>query len=257
MSHAAPPPPAMTDDELRIKYVDDLTMAEVVDLRDLIQSEELIGPRNLYDMNKLLLPPEKSRLQERLSDLEAYVDAHDMKLNTKKTKIIPFNFSINRDFEPNITLAGNQLDVVYKTKLLGIIFTSDCKWKENTRNLVAKANSKIWFLRRLKTLGASRATLIDIFKLFIRSHLEFCAPLWSGNLSVKNCQDLERIQRTVLKVILGHKFNSYEDALEILDLEPLEERRTQLCLKFAKKCAANPNLNHLFPKGLSLAQNLY
>ena len=44
----APPPPAMTDDELRIKYVDDLTMAEIV----------------YY--------PLRSRLHERLSDLEGY-----------------------------------------------------------------------------------------------------------------------------------------------------------------------------------------
>ena len=247
----APPPAALTDDELRIKFVDDLSMAEVVDLQELKQAEEIIGPRNFHDRNALELPPDKSKLQGRLRDLETYVRNHDMKLNTKKTKLIPFNFSRKYDFEPNLILDGNRLDIVYKTKLLGVVCTSDCKWKENTKNLVAKANGKMWFLRRLKTLGASEVTLIDIYKLFIRSHLEFCAPLWSGAISSKNCQDLERIQKTACKIILGQQFCSYEVALERLEFESLEDRRNHLSLKFAKNCAENPNLSHLFPKGIT------
>ena len=133
-----------------------------------------------------------------------YLKEHDMKINKAKTKIIPFNFSRNKDFVPTTSLYGEKLDVVYKTKLLGVICTSDCKWNENTKHLVSKVNSKLWFLRRLKTLGASTETLLDIYKLFIRSHLEFCAPLWTGNLSSKNCRDLERVQKVAIKIILGH-----------------------------------------------------
>ena len=211
----------------------------------------MIGPRNFHDRFGLELPPDKSRLQERLKDLEKYVVDHEMILNTKKTKVILFNFSRMSDFEPNITLNENKLEIIYKTKLLGVICTSDCKWKENTKNLVAKANSKMWFLRRLKVLGASEETLIDIYKLFIRSHLEFCAPLWSGDLSKKNCEDLERVQKTVCKIILGHKLSSYEEALEQLQLEPLEDRRRLLCLKFAKKCLENPSMTQFFEIGIT------
>jgi hypothetical protein len=139
--------------------------------------------------------------------------------------------------------------MVYRTKLLGVVCTSDCKWKENTNNFVAQANGKLWFLRRLKTLGASEETLVDIYKLFIRSHLEFCMPLWSGDLSNKNCQ--EQIQRTACKIILGQQAYSYEVALERLEFESLEDHRNHLCLKFAKNCAENPNLSHLFPKGIT------
>ena len=174
-----------------------------------------------------------------------------MMLNTRKTKIIPFNFSRTSDFEPNITLDENRLDIIYQTKLLGVICTSDCKWKENTKNLVAKANGKMWFLRRLKVLGATEETLIDIYKLFIRSYLEFCAPLWSGDLSRKNCEDLERVQKTVCRIILGHKPGSYEEAIEQLQLEALEDRRALLCLKFARNCLDNPSMNQFFEKGIT------
>ena len=246
-----PPPEAISDDELRIKYVDDLSFAEVVNLRDLTLKDDMIGPRNFHDRNQLKLPPEKSRLQKRLVELEEYVQNHEMKLNIAKTKIIPFNFSRNRDFEPCISLDGTDLDVVYSMRLLGVICTSDCKWKENTKHLVKKANTKVWFLRRLKCLGASVETMMDIYKLFIRSHLEFCAPLWAGDLSSKCSESLERVQRTSFRIILGNGFNSYEEALELLNEQPLEDRRLNLCRKFGEKFSIHPNYKHLFPPGIA------
>ena len=77
-------------------------------------------------------------IQMRLDDIEKHVDAHDMKLNAKKTKIIPFYFSRNFCFEPEIYLYNKQLDII---KLLGVICTADCKWNESTKYLDAKAMS--------------------------------------------------------------------------------------------------------------------
>ena len=62
--------------------------------------------------------------------------------------------------------------------------------------------------------------------------MEFCAPLWSGDLSIKNTRDLERVQKIAFKIILGPKFLSYEDALAELEEETLEERKIDLCKKF-------------------------
>ena len=40
-----------------------------------------------------------------------------------------------------------------------------------------------------------------------------------------------------MKVILQERYNGYKNALNRLDLETLGDRREQLCLKFAQKCA--------------------
>ena len=42
-----------------------------------------------------------------------------------------------------------------------------------------------------------------------------------------------------MKIILGSKYQSYKKALDVLDLETLDERREYLSLEFAQKCAAN------------------
>ncbi len=65
----------------------------------------------------------------------------------------------------------------------------------------------------------------------------------------KKCEEsLERVQRSALKIILGDKYLSYDNALKVLGLQSLKERRKELCLKFAKKCLIVPKLQRMFPR---------
>ena len=54
------------------------------------------------------------------------------------------------------------------------------------------------------------------------------------SLTEENCQDLARVQKTVFKVILGTKYDSYKKSPDYLG-----ERRENLCLNFAIKCTHN------------------
>ena len=235
-----PPPACVSADELRLKYIDDLSMAETVQLKTKLSTKT--------DGTGLFLPPNSSRLQQRLDDLTEYVVNHDMALNTDKTKIMSFNFTRKYNFVPELSIDGVTLEVVTRTKLLGVICTSDCKWKENTRYIVTKATKKLWFMRRLKNLGASNTTLVDVYRLFVRANLEFSVPLWSGALTSGQSKDIERVQRTACAIILGKKFTSYEEALDELELVPLAERRRELCTKFALKCTEDSRFQNLFPR---------
>ena len=89
----APPPPTQTEKELRLKFMDDLTLAEAVRLDTNLSD----------DGNGLILPPSRIKLQVRLNDLKTYTDIHDMKVNQTKTKVIPFNFCRKYNFTPQFT----------------------------------------------------------------------------------------------------------------------------------------------------------
>ena len=82
---------------------------------------------------------------------------------------------------------------------------------------------------------------------FIRSKLESSAVVWHSSLSDGNRRDLERVQKSALKIILKNHYTNYEDALKILKLDTLDKRRDQLCLKFAKNCIKNDKMKRLFP----------
>ena len=72
--------------------------------------------------------------------------------------------------------------------------------------------------------------------------------VWVGSVTTGESNTIERVQKTALKLILGHKYKGYDQALEVLNLDSLITRREKLCLKFAKKCTKNPRFAHWFPK---------
>ena len=64
--------------------------------------------------------------------------------------------------------------------------------------------------------------LLQIYKKFIRSRLEYSCVLWHSSLSKNNESDIERVQKAAIKVILKDKYSSYEGALKVLGLESLK-----------------------------------
>ena len=79
------------------------------------------------------------------------------------------------------------------------------------------------------------------------SVLEQTCAVWSSSLTQDNKDDLERTQKTFVKLVLKERYKNYENALMILNLDSLEIRRNQLNLKFAQSGIKNDKLKDLFP----------
>ena len=171
-----------------------------------------------------------------------------MELNKIKTKIQPFNFSRKYDFLPQIAIDGKDLEVVYSAKILGVTFSSSMKWDEHVNELVSKARHKLWFIHRLKKMGASRQNLVEMYKLFVRQSLEFASPLWSNALTQQNINKIERIQAQVTDLILGPNKFSYMERLRELDLSDLQRRRNVLANNICKKMIKDDRFKFLFPQ---------
>ena len=65
---------------------------------------------------------------------------------------------------------------------------------------------------------------------------------------MENRQDLERVQKSALKVILRSDYDNYENALKVSGLQSLDDRRDAISLKFAKSCLKIENFRKLFPE---------
>ena len=72
--------------------------------------------------------------------------------------------------------------------------------------------------------------------------------VWNSSLTSKNISDLERVQKSALKLILKERYKNYKDALNVIGMDSLEQRREKLCLKFAKACVRHEKLSDMFPK---------
>ena len=157
-----------------------------------------------------------------------------------------FNQAKTIDFQPNFSLGGEEIELITEVKLLGLHVSNDMKWKTNTSSMVRKASKRLWILRRLKKLGATKSSLVEVYLKQIRCILEFGAPAWQGSLTLDDNTDIERVQKCALHIILGKDYISYKNALQSFNLENLEARRTRLCLKFALKAEAHPKFRKWF-----------
>jgi hypothetical protein len=219
------------------KYVDDLTIAESLDLKvNLKKAQEntLERPLSFHSRTEHELPPDHSKVQEQIKEIVEYSLKNEMKINKNKTKVMLFNTAKLRDFTPVIHIEDKVIKVVEQFKLLGVQITSDLRWNANTKYITTKAYQKLWMLRRLKANGANNSELKDIYFKHVRSLLEYGAVIWHSALTQQNSTDIERVQKCALSIILSKDYGDYENALNILQVEKLKIRRDTLCMKFAK-----------------------
>ena len=242
-------PPCHKQSKLHKKsFVDDLTLLEKISLKNLIQKNKMIGPLNFHDRFNLGLPREKSILQHQLEDLKEFTLKHHMKINSKKTRCLPFNNSETRDFLPQFELEeGENLEVIYELKLVGLVLTSDLSWNAHINYTVTRTNKILWQLTRFKQLGAPQDKLVTFYLLKIRSILMFGAVTFHSSLTIQLSQKLELQQKRSLAIILGNQYGSYRQALALTNLSRLDHLREDACLQWALKAQNDPKHSHLFP----------
>ena len=102
-------------------------------------------------------------------------------------------------------------------------------------------------ITKLKYVGVPTQDLIDVYKLYIRSLLEYCSVAWHSSLTKEQSYNIERVQRTALKVILGYAYTDYGTALELCGLDSLSDRRESRCLTFGLRCIKHPKHREMFP----------
>ena len=238
------------EEDDRFKFMDDLTILEMVNLSTIGISQYDIKQHVASDINvehNKFIHSSQLKSQANLTNIDEWTTKNKMKLNVKKTKNMIFNFSKKNQFTTRIKLGEENVETVSNTKLLGTVITNNLKWNANTSELVKKGNARMQLLRSVASFTRNRADLTTIYKLFIRAVLELNSSVWHSTLSQENKQDLERVQKTAFKIILRKEYISYENAQKNLKLNSLEERRKELALTFAKKCITNPKTGKMFP----------
>ena len=101
---------------------------------------------------------------------------------------------------------------------------------------------RMQLLHKISNFGAPLNDMKEVYVLFVRSLLEQTSELCHSSLTQENIEDLERVQKSAAKIIIKNKYTSYNEALNMLELDTLENRREQLCLQLAQKSTKHPKL---------------
>ena len=68
-------------------------------------------------------------------------------------------------------------------------------------------------LHKLYSFNISVEDLVHIYILYIRSLVEQNVAVWNHTITQEEEEDIERVQKIALKVILKDEYESYHDAL--------------------------------------------
>lgn len=158
------------------------------------------------------------------SDLDKVIDWASkwlLNLNVSKCSVLHMGRSNPHRF---YNLDGTLIGQVEAQVDLGVTIRSDLKWESHIINIVKKANSIIYLVRKAFSYITTELFL-KIYKCYIRPILEFGFQIWTPYFQ-KDIELLERVQRRATK-ILPHGFFSmpYEQRLDRLNLTSLQARR--------------------------------
>ena len=235
------------EEDEKYKYVDDLSILEFICLSGLLVEYDVHShvPSNV-GVDQLFLPSASFDTQSHLGRISSWTAENLMQLNEEKSNYMILSRSIE-NFATRLTLNSIKLEQLHDVRLLGVIIQDDLKWDSNTADVCKRAFARLSMITKLKYVGVRKEDLLDVYCLYVRSLLEYCCVVWHSALTKEQTTDLERVQKTSLKIILGDEYSEYKSALNQCILERLSNRREKRCLKFGLKATKHPKHQKLFP----------
>jgi hypothetical protein len=158
-----------------------------------------------------------------------------------------FDFTNKYQFATRAVVNNSLLEVIDETKLLWTVVSTDLKWHSNTEYLTRRGFQRMTILRKLAEFNVPQEDMTLIYCQYIRSVLEYNSSVWFSSITDDEKDDIERVQRCAINIIIKNDYSSYEEGLSVLNLENSTERKEALALRFAKKCVKDPRFKDLFP----------
>ena len=120
----------------RWKYVDDLSLAEIVTKR------------------------EPSGMQLHINALMEWCLLNDMKPNPGKCKAMQISFLHNPPPPLSLQISDAELEVVSSVKLIGVTIQNNLKWDQQVQKLITNGSRRLYILSRLRKNGVKPNDLI-------------------------------------------------------------------------------------------------
>ena len=171
------------------------------DIVDNLESDILIFADDCSLLASGLDPAETAeQLNRDLIKISAWADMWKVTFNAGKTKDIIFsNKMLNNS--PPLLFNNDYIQRVNTHRHLGVFLTSKLDWSIQIHDICLKANRKLAVLRKVKLLN--RKTLDLLYKITVRSVIDYSLPIYGNNLKQTDLARLERVQYGAAKLVTG------------------------------------------------------
>ena len=160
------------------------------------------------------------QLQNCLDNLLIWAETWCMDFNTSKCKVMHIGRSNNKHA---YFMNGLQLLSSDKERDIGVIINHNLKPTMQCHEAARRAATVLSQISRV-FLYRDKKVFLQLYKQFVRCHLEFAVPAWSPWL-LGDIEILERVQKRAINMITGLQGKNYEEKLQELQLQTLVQRR--------------------------------
>ena len=195
-------------------------------------------------------PAETAAILNRdLEKISLWATKWKVTFNASKSKDIIFS-NKNLNNSPPLMFENNYINRVNVHKHLGLYLSSSLDWSEQIKQVCLKANRKLSVLRSVKLL--SRQTLDVLYKITVRSVIDYALPVYLKTLKQTEIARLENIQYRAAKIVSGAFHYTSKNKLNIeLGWETIEKRSDILSLNIFHKIhlyETRPLIRNCMPK---------
>ena len=223
-----------------VKYVDDTTLAEILDLN---------GATRHVSTARAKMTMEALSTSQLMSWIINRANSIGMKVNNNKTNVLCIgppnghNITATVSLNNNVVISsGNSL------RLLGFYFNSEPNANCHVQEIKKKFRARYWSLVHLRRANIKGQHLFRLYTVFIRPVIEFCAIVYHSMLTKQQEEELEALQRKVIRLCYGYNCN-VDSVVSNTGIESLKERHLKSIDKFIVKNYLNDRFSHKwFPR---------
>ncbi|KAI4898908.1 hypothetical protein NFI96_017256 [Prochilodus magdalenae] len=165
-------------------------------------------------LSPVLFTPERE-YRSLVEDFVEWCTTNHLKLNITKTKEMCIDFRRVQALSAANLHQGVDVEVVRSYRYLGVHLDERLDWSVNTDIVYKKAQSRLYFLRRLGSFRICQKLLLMFYQSVVASVLFYAVVCWGGSISKRDAGRLDRLVRKAGSVL----------GLELESLTPLAERR--------------------------------
>ena len=147
-----------------------------------------------------------------LKKLDTWLQGNKLSLNVAKTHSMLISSkqkqnslkSQNKDLD--LKIRDNDLEVVKKTKYLGVQIDCSLDWKEQIKAVSSKVSRAVGFLKHAKSF-LPKETLQTLYTGIVEPHFRYCCSVW-GCAGLTEINQLQKLQNRAARIITNSSFDA-------------------------------------------------
>ena len=147
-----------------------------------------------------------------LKQLDTWLQGNKLSLNVAKTNSMlvstkqKHNILKSRNEDLDLKIRNNELEIIHKTKYLGVQIDNSLNWKEHIKTVSTKVSRAIGFLKHAKTF-LPKETLKTLYTAIVEPHLRYCCSVW-GCAGSTELNQLQKLQNRAARIITNSSFDT-------------------------------------------------